>query len=152
MNDFADCSIHTPEFSLQGTQLWGRVVDIYDGDTMTVVIRAPSDKFHKFHVRIAGIDTAEIKGGSASAYDAKMRVVHMVTGRNDIDVIKHKRDMVKLLAEKVYLVELVCGSFDKYGRLLANVCTVDGVDIGSELLKGGLAHTYDGGKKEKFDS
>lgn len=157
MNDFADCSIHTPPFSLQGFQAWARVVDIYDGDTLTVVMRAPADKFHKFHVRIAGIDTAEMKEEKMCSHGlacmAKMEVVRMITGRQtDTNMIKHRKDMVKLLEENIYLVEVDCGPFDKYGRLLANVRTSDGVNIGPTLMEGGLANAYDGGKKQKFEA
>lgn len=147
MSDFAECSIHTPAFTLQGLEILARVVDVYDGDTLTVVMRAPTDMFHKFHVRISGIDTPEIKDGTEKALQAKMKLVQMITGRDDIGIIRQRKEMVKLLGEQVYLVQMECGLFDKYGRLLANVMTTDGVDIGQAMLQCDLAYAYDGGAK-----
>ena len=50
----------TPHFSLNGQKLWGRVVNVYDGDTLTIVLSV-FNGIYKFSVRMNGIDTCEVK-------------------------------------------------------------------------------------------
>ena len=50
----------TPHFSLNGQKLWGRVVSLYDGDTLTIALNV-FDGIYKLSVRMNGIDTCEIK-------------------------------------------------------------------------------------------
>ena len=55
----------TPHFSLNGQKLWGRVVSLYDGDTLTIALNV-FDAIYKFSVRMNGIDTCEIKSKNDS--------------------------------------------------------------------------------------
>ena len=49
-----------PFFSLNGYKTWAKCVKIYDGDTATFAFYY-NKTYYKFRVRLAGIDTAEIK-------------------------------------------------------------------------------------------
>lgn len=42
----------------------GKVIKVYDGDTITIASKMPYDNspLYRFHVRLNGIDTPEIKG------------------------------------------------------------------------------------------
>ena len=44
----------------------GRVIKVYDGDTITIAARLPYDdsQLYRFSVRLNGIDAPEIKGKS----------------------------------------------------------------------------------------
>lgn len=122
-----------PAFTISGLYT-AKIVNVYDGDTVHAVMRF-NGKFQKFSVRIYGIDTPErkLKLGTpnrdslkAAAELARMEVVQLVLNK---------------------LVVLKCRGFDKYGRLLANIVTREGVDVSQHLLAKGMAVPYFGGKK-----
>ena len=108
----------------------GKVVKVYDGDTITVATRLPySDKWYRFSVRLAGIDSAEIKGKTpnekAAALKARDALHDLIFGK----IVKLKRV-----------------STEKYGRLLADIYLED-LHVNKWLLDNGLAIPYDGGNK-----
>ena len=55
---------NTPKFSLsllfKDELVKARVVNIYDGDTITCILPI-NNKYYNFKIRLAGIDTCEIK-------------------------------------------------------------------------------------------
>ena len=107
-----------------GYKTVGRVVDIYDGDTLTVIIHY-SGKYIKYPVRLSGIDTCEIKSKNNEnkelAYKARHRLYNLITNKK-LDNYECKREEIrKILNEDVYLVSLDISGLDKYGRLLAEV-------------------------------
>jgi endonuclease YncB( thermonuclease family) len=59
-----------------------------------------------------------------------------------------KDRMVELCGSQVWLESIDGGKEDKYGRVLANLYTVDGgVDIAQTLINEGLGVEYQGKKK-----
>lgn len=114
----------------------GKVVKVYDGDTITIATRMPgSDTMYRFSVRLAGIDCPEIRSHSASektvAQLAKQFVTEQVMGE---------------------IVSLKNVEMEKYGRLLAQVWyyepfTLEGLCLNEELCKQRLAVPYNGGTK-----
>lgn len=125
----------------------GYVCKVYDGDTIHVV--SPMEvkycrchdgtdqycghgylkQYHKFKIRLAGIDTPEIKGHDKGAMEARHALAEKVLNR---------------------IVEISVTGQDKYGRLLAFIY-VDGDDVCAWLIKHGYAVAYDGGKKTVFE-
>lgn len=141
---------NTPPFSLAGKRLRARVIDVYDGDTMTVAMLFAGE-VSKFSVRVHGIDTCEMKSKNVVtkgvSTKARNRVVEVVSR----GVIKAgpetaRKDLQVAFAMTVCMVDLECFEFDKYGRVLANVW-VDGVSVGDLMLGEGLAFEYFGGTK-----
>ena len=104
-----------PAQSPRGT-VAARVVGVTDGDTITALVGQQSEK-----IRIEGIDAPEL--GQAFGRNAKTRMSNLVFGL-DVQLELHGRD--------------------RYQRLLARV-TVDGVDVGRQLVFEGLAWQYQGG-------
>ena len=51
---------NTPLFSLNGKTFTAKVVDVYDGDTITVVFKV-FNQYYKWNCRIMHVDTPEIK-------------------------------------------------------------------------------------------
>jgi endonuclease YncB( thermonuclease family) len=103
----------------------------YDGDTVTVDLPGLHPLIGKdISIRINGIDTPEIKGHcereARLAREARAIVAGMLSG-----------------AKRIVLVDV---GRDKYFRIDATVM-VDGVDVGAELIRRGLAVPYDGGTK-----
>lgn len=108
----------------------GRVVDVYDGDTITIVgyVKHNPDLF-KFSVRLNGIDCPEMKGKN----------------ENEKIVAKFAKQYVEdIIYDKIITLEDV--SLDKYGRVLAKVI-FGSRDIAQALLDKNMAVSYDGGTK-----
>ena len=131
-----------------------RVVDIYDGDTCTVVIKL-HDTYYKHSVRLCGIDTCEMKSKDAinkqNAILARNRLYSMVTNTK-LDDIKYTRNEIrKLLNNNVYMCYLKIQCLDKYGRFLGNLYTNDKSteNFSDIMIKEHLAYKYDGGTKQE---
>lgn len=92
----------------------GKVIGVYDGDTVTVL----DDAKQQHKVRFNGIDAPEAKQDFGS---------------------KSQKNLSDLVFGKI--VTINCPKVDKYGR---NVCTVflDKLDINLEQIKGGFAWHY----------
>ena len=140
-------SIDVPLFSLAGCRVTAKVVEVYDGDTFTAVFPLPGDdaRMVKMKCRVDGVDTPEMKPPKAlpnraalvaKAYEARARLCELLTGT---------RGGAKECDDHARLVELVCGQFDKYGRLLVS-CN----DVKETLINEGHAKPYDGGTKTSF--
>ncbi len=107
------------------------VVSVYDGDTFKVNIDGyPSIIGENISIRIAGIDTPEIRGTTGytqeTAQKAKKFAQHRLRKAKEIKLRNMKRG--------------------KYFRIIADVY-VDGVNLGKELIRVGLAKRYDGGPR-----
>ena len=123
---------YTPLFSFDGQNHVAFCTEVYDGDSITVAF----DTFgtvQRHKVRVVGVDTPEIRGGTPETKAAAVSA----------------RDFVRSLVHgKICMLH--CEKFDKYGRLLARVgVDVDGVeaDLSELILAGGYGYSYDGGAK-----
>ncbi|MHA2404578.1 MAG: thermonuclease family protein [Candidatus Kariarchaeaceae archaeon] len=107
------------------------VVDVYDGDTMTVNIDLGfSIVLRNIKLRLVGIDTPELRGGTTETKS----------------FAKEARDFVrdKCLGKQVYIRSFGKG---KFGRWLATVWLVENNEkseksINDLLLESGLAKPY----------
>ena len=107
------------------------VVDCYDGDTCTVNLPGLPPVFgHHLPVRLAGIDTPEIKGKCPREKELAIQA----------------RDAVLKMIREAARVDLADPRRDKYFRLGAQVIA-DGRNISAMLLAEGLAVPYFGGTK-----
>ena len=114
----------------------GVVIKVYDGDTITVASPldgarccSPPPLMYRFRVRLRGIDTPEIKGGSS---DEKA-----------LAVIARDALSAQILGKEVELRNL---GTEKYGRILADVY-LNHVHMNQWMLDQGYANPYDGGTK-----
>jgi len=108
-----------------------QVLKNYDGDTLTVTIPGVHPLLGKsVSVRVAGIDTPELRGKA----------------RCEKEAARAARNLVHSLIRGAKNVELRNVARDKYFRILAEVY-VDGKSVGQTLLKNRLAYSYDGGTK-----
>ena len=128
-------------FSLKGQRYLAKVVDVYDGDTITVLLRYRL-KTHKFKVRMYGYDSPEMRPprDDPNRYNIKEAAVQA------------KIKLSEMINQKI--VELDCGGFDKYGRLLATVhlrenCCKTSIDVNQWMIRNGYGYKYNGGKKRK---
>ena len=112
----------------------GMVIKVYDGDTITIATVLPHyDTVYRFSVRLLGIDSAEMKGGSFAEKESAIKARDALAS--------------KILGKMVFLENV---SLEKYGRILANVYYND-IHINKWMLDQGLAVSYDGGTKHKSD-
>ena len=109
----------------------GEVINVYDGDTITIVSKLPYDAspLYRFSVRLAGIDCAEIKG--KTEYERELAQ-------------EAKRALQKLILNKVIALKNLKN--EKYGRVLADVYLGD-LHVNQWLLDNKYAVQYSGGKK-----
>ena len=102
------------------------LVTVIDGDTI---------EFESVRYRLTGFDTPE-------TYNAKCDI--------EYDRGKQAEDKLRQLIESVGRVQLnIQPSTDKYGRGLAKLF-VSGEDVGSILIRAGLARTYRSGSRSTW--
>lgn len=116
----------------------GKVVKVYDCDTITIAAKMPylselneSNIMYRFHVRLLGIDTPEMK----TKNEDEKSIAHLAQ-KTLSDLILNKN------------VSLTNTSLDKYGRILANVYTEQGIELSKWAIDNRFAVLYDGGTKK----
>lgn len=102
-------------------EIAGRVVNVSDGDTFTLLV----DGNEKLSIRLAGIDAPERK--------------------QDYGAVA-KSQLSELVFQKYVLVEF--DKRDRYGRVLGKVL-IDGVDVNLHMLETGYAWHYKKYEKEQ---
>jgi len=129
--------VFIPSLVVAGDQQYGDiqitdVTSIYDADTFRVNIASwPEIIGKRVPVRVQGIDAPEIRGKCETekkmARQAKQFTVAAL--RNGKEIVLH--DIQR----------------GKYFRILARV-SIDGQDLGRQLIQAGLARAYDGGTRQ----
>lgn len=122
-------SENTPEFSLEGEIVEGKILSVYDGDTVKIAFPFLGNMY-LWNCRLSGVDTPELRTSNQKEkeYGYKVR-----------DYLREK------ILNKV--VTVTCEEFDKYGRLLVKVVS-EGTNINQWLIDNEYAFAYDGGTKK----
>ncbi|MBF0327007.1 hypothetical protein A6A05_15020 [Magnetospirillum moscoviense] len=108
------------------------VLTVKDGDTLAVRAHIWPGHYVEVAVRLAGIDTPEIKGKCDRERDLAQRA---------------RDSLTQWTASGRVLLKDV--TYDKYGgRAVALVETPEGQDIAASLIKAGLAYPYEGRTKQ----
>lgn len=126
------------EYSFSGTKIKAKVLDVYDGDSVTVA--SPffsSNRNVPFMIkcRLYDIDTPEIRTRNQEEKEA---------GKAARDELR------RLILDQV--VWVTCGPFDKFGRMLVAIETLNGIDINSYMIEKGHALQYSGGTRLKYNA
>ena len=97
-----------PLHSMDGIKSKAKVVGVYDGDSITIVMKY-NNKLDKFKIRMTGYDAPEMRPAK--------------TSKNKEAEVEQAKAAKELLKEKILdkIVMLHCHEFDKYGRLLGTV-------------------------------
>ncbi len=107
-----------------------RVIRVIDGDTLLARARIWLGQQVETRVRVAGIDTPEMRGKCPEERDLARRAQNLVeTTLGDGEVL---------------LRDIHFGKFA--GRVVARVEATDGTDIADILIRAGLGRVYRGGK------
>jgi len=138
----------TPELSINGLKTYGRLIDVYDGDTIKVILPA-FNSYYKFTLRLNGIDTCEMKSKQLEikhyAIKARNKILELITNNTQVNT---KKEIKELLESNVYLIWVECLESDKYGRVLANIYKdKDTKSLSDILLEENLAYKYSGKTK-----
>lgn len=114
----------------------GKVVKVYDGDTITVAAKLPfiDSPIYRFAVRLSGIDSPEIR--TSNVNEKK----HAIISRDALNEFIGNR-----------MVEIKNVSTEKYGRILADIY-YEGVFVNQWMVEQGYAVAYDGGTKTRDKS
>lgn len=133
-----------PRFTLEGILTRCKVVDVYDGDTVTITYYLQK-KIVKMSCRLFRIDTPELR----------------TTDIKEKEAAKLAKDtLIKLCEPNDKLLYVQFGKMDKYGRPLVTLYNkkhIRGKDkeysnsINNRMVEMGLALSYDGKGKDKFD-
>ena len=134
-------AIKGKDFSMEGERYLARVVEVYDGDTIRVVIFRRNEK-QQHRVRMLGYDSPEKK----PRLNATNRDAEKVAALAARDILIAK------ISNPRQLVTLECRGFDKYGRLLGVVIHKNGTNINEWMIKHGYGVKYGGGTKAAFVS
>lgn len=115
----------------------GKIVRVYDGDTVTIATRIQIDgteipKIFRFSLRLRGIDSPELKTKNQTEKTLAIQSRDALSG---------------LIMGKTMAIENV--DYDKYGRILADMITPEGINVSEWMLDNGLAVKYDGGTKHR---
>lgn len=114
-----------------------QVIRVTDGDTPAIMAQVWPGQYVSIAVRQLGIDTPEKGGRAKNAYERQLAEQATAAAR---ELIEGKQVLL-------YNIEI-----DKFGgRVLADIKTLDGVDLGEHLISKGLAREYFGEKKEPWN-
>ena len=114
--------------------LEARVLQVLDGDTIEVAARVWPGQEVRTRVRLAGIDTPELRGKCPAEREAAERA---------------RAFLAAAVADgRVALHDVRYGKYA--GRVLARVLAADGRDLGRALIDERLARPYAGGKRRPW--
>ena len=138
IKELSKCSTqNTEKFLLTGNSMFAKVIDVYDGDTITVAFKFQKI-FWQHSCRIYGLDCAEIRTKNLEekkvGLEAKNFLSNLILGKVVwLDVNKNK---------------------DKFGRLLATVKLnkEDTKTIADIMIEKNFGYAYKGAKKEEFEN
>lgn len=108
---------------------WAKVVSVYDGDTVTLLIKLNS-KLVRWRTRLIGYDAPELKSKNE---EEKVRA------------IEAKQFLISILPTSVFYVHIK--GLDKYGRLLIDP-TYKGKKISDIMIEKNYGYVYNGGTKQ----
>lgn len=115
------------------------VIEVIDGDTLSVRARIWLSQEVLTRVRLAGIDAPELRGACARERALAVRARNFLVGK--LALVEGRRVEVRLLDIR----------YGKYARrVLARVETMAGEDLGRALLATGLARAYAGGARPSW--
>ena len=119
----------TPDIDYEGLYMKSRVIDIYDGDTITCASLTPKYGIVKITIRLLGIDTCELKSKNKAlrnkGYKARQFLANAILKDNGYDIkidenISRKQ-LRTLLTDKICMVNVHGGIREKFGRLLGTL-------------------------------
>lgn len=128
---------NTPAFSLSGLKCIGKVLHVYDGDTLWLAVAYPGRKVYRYRVRMYGYDAPELHPTKNTPHVDRI-----------VEAAKRSTEKLKELVTQTAFVDVEFFAYDKYGRPMVKL-TVPGQaqTINEQMVQGGFGVEYYGGKK-----
>ncbi len=156
------CNSIISEFSLNGLYILGKVVYVYDGDTVHIVINF-NNKLTKFNCRLLSIDSPEICPKNIkdlnkrneeieSAIKSRNYLINQISNYPIANSKMTKTEIKEICSKSTKLIWVKCFDFDKYGRLLVELYNSKDaqISINQLMIENKYAIKYDGGTKKEF--
>lgn len=116
-----------PRYTLKDKVLLGKVCDIYDGDTVDVILYLPDDKsFKRYRIKMHGYNSPEIRprSGTPNRQHIRGRALESLEA-----LWKYATNTELFTYHHDTLVRVECGEWDKYGRVIAKIYRIHGGDL-----------------------
>lgn len=126
-----------PFFNFNNIKTMAKIVDVYDGDTITIIFYH-YNMFIKHKARLYGYDSPEIKPLKTIENHDLQKKCGLIVKKILCDKILNKIVDIEIMSET-----------DKYGRLLCKIF-YEGICINDFMIEKGLGKQYGGGKKSMF--
>ena len=112
---------------VNNVEVWAKVVSVYDGDTFYTVFQLPDEPIRKYKVRLCHDDNSRLDYVDAPELDSKDR-------NEKMKACASKQFVEKMILNKI--VRLKIKGNDHYGRILADVSSINGDDTAclSEII------------------
>jgi endonuclease YncB( thermonuclease family) len=125
-----------PVIPLKDKIVDARLVEVYDGDTVKVVVMLGKEPF-LISVRIKGIDAPEIKKSKGKLFEEHLAA------------LKVKQYVEEMLRGPIIKVRFL--KWDKFGgRIIGDVFTNDNQNVADILLEEGWVKPYNGEAKKEW--
>lgn len=116
----------TPGVDYEGLYMESRVIDIYDGDTITCASLTPKYGVIKITIRLIGIDTCELRSKNKAlrdkGYKARQFLANTILRDNGYDIKINeqisRKELRNLLTDRICMINVFGGTREKFGRLL----------------------------------
>ena len=139
---------NTPTFSFKNKIYNAKILDIYDGDTITICINLEGFNFIKMNVRLDGIDTPELHGKEKElGIVARNYLINELTNIKIENNKYSRKDIREIINNNTHIIKVIFGDFDKYGRPLC-IIYKNNININNLMLNNEYAKKYNGGTKE----
>jgi len=147
--------------TLDGESYICKVVYVYDGDTVHIVI-SQNGNLVKYICRLSNIDTPELKvckknrtetsvlNEKNEAIKARNYLIEKITGKKITNPYMTRTEIKSFCETSNKLSFVKCHKFDKYGRLLVEIFENANsvISLNTKLINENLAVEYDGGTKK----
>lgn len=100
-----------------------KIIDVYDGDTVTAMVDLGFLHFQEMKLRLYGINTPELRGEEKEAGMVVRDILRVMVLDKEVEIRSYKDKQ------------------GKYGRYLANIF-LDGLDVNQWLVDNGHAKPY----------
>ena len=111
-----------------------RTPPAYDGDTLRITMPGLAPELSEMLVRVAGVDTPEIKGKCEAEKTLAIQA----------------RDFVTRSLGEARSVQFCAPKWGKYAKRVIAEVMLDGKNLSAALIERGLGRPYDGGRRKRW--
>ena len=137
---------NTPKHIFDGNKYYCKVIDVYDGDTITIALNLNGKQIYQYKVRMYGYDSPEMKPRK----NIKNRDIIIQNAKIA------KNELKRLILHKIVVIKIEKGTWDKYGRLLGTIYMKQGgltiksytFNVNQYMIENNYGYPYFGGTKK----